>query len=166
MSDSSLLYGRTLARCQALQVLFQAEACDRTVENVLLGEYVFSAPDSDEKELVVASNVLADGRMLKDSPLEPYAKELALGVDAHRAEIDAALESAANNWTLDRMSATDRNLLRIAAYEILYVPDVDSGVSINECIELAKAFGSSDKSFSFVNGVLGRIAKDAEGKSE
>ena len=60
------------------------------------------------------------------------------------------------------MSATDRNLLRVALYEILFEDDVDKAVSIDECVELAKAFGSSDESSRFVNGVLGRVAADID----
>lgn len=60
------------------------------------------------------------------------------------------------------MSSTDRNLLRLALYELLYVDEVEAAVSISECVELAKAFGSSDESSRFVNGILGRIQSEIE----
>lgn len=139
MSSSSHLHGRTLARCQALQLLFQAEACDRPVNDVLAGDYVLS-----------------------DGPLDEYAEQVARGCGERILELDAVLAGAARNWAISRMSATDRNLLRISLYEILYVDEVDKAVSIDECVELAKAFGGSDESSRFVNGVLGRIAADIE----
>lgn len=139
MSSSSHLHGRTLARCQALQLLFQAEACDRPVADVLASDYVIS-----------------------DGPLDEYAEAVARGCGERILELDAVLAGAARNWAISRMSATDRNLLRISLYEILYVDEVDKAVSIDECVELAKAFGGSDESSRFVNGVLGRIAADLE----
>ncbi len=139
MSSSSHLHGRSLARCQALQLLFQAEACDRSVDDVLAGDYVLS-----------------------DGPLDEYAERVARGCGERVNELDAVLAGAARNWSISRMSATDRNLLRISLYEILYVDEVDKAVSIDECVELAKAFGGSDESSRFVNGVLGRIAADLD----
>lgn len=136
MSDS-LLRERTLARCQALQLLFQAEACGRSVDDVLASDYVLS-----------------------EGPLLDYAEQLARGTASRLSDLDAVLTRAARNWSLGRMSATDRNLLRLALYEILYVKDVDPAVSINECVELAKAFGSSDESSRFVNGILGSVVSD------
>ena len=139
MSSSSRIVGRTLARCQALQLLFQAEACGRSVADVLAGDYVLS-----------------------EGPPVEYGEQLARGTDEHRAELDHVLSGAARNWSISRMSATDRNLLRVALYEILFEDDVDKAVSIDECVELAKAFGSSDESSRFVNGVLGRVAADID----
>lgn len=143
MAVSSLLRERTQARCQALQILFQAEATERSVDDVLAGEYALS-----------------------DGPLLSYAEQLARGCGSKLTELDATLEAAAHNWSLSRMSATDRNLLRIALYEIEYVGDVDPAISISECVELAKAFGSSDESSRFVNGILGRVVSDKEKESE
>ncbi len=129
--------GRRLVRSQALQILFQAEATSRTVEDVLDGAYA-----------------------LEPGPLEDYAEELARGVDGLRAEIDALLSRFSENWTLERMPSADRNLLRIAVYEMLVVDDVDISVAIDEAVELAKSYGTDD-SPKFVNGVLGRIADES-----
>ena len=109
-------------------------------------------------------DVLAGEYVLSEGPLDEYAESVARGAYDHIADLDAVLSRSARNWSLSRMSVTDRNLLRIALYEMLYVDEVDTAVCISECVELAKAFGSSDESSRFVNGVLGRIAADvAEG---
>ena len=133
-SNHKHIGGRTLSRCNALQLLFQAEACGRSVADVLSGEYALS-----------------------EGPLDEYGERLARGADACRADLDRVLAGATRNWSLSRMSATDRNLLRVALYEMLYVDEVAPAVSIDECVELAKAFGSSVESSRFVNGILGRI---------
>ena len=130
--------GRTLARSQALQLLFQAEATGRTV-----------------------SDVLETGYMLDEGPLDDYAKRLALGTDSMLWEIDALLDSTSTNWSVSRMSATDRNLVRLATYEMLVVDEVEVAVAIDECVDLAKAYGTDD-SGRFVNGILGKIADRSE----
>jgi transcription termination factor NusB len=101
------LTGRSLARNQALQILFQAEACNRSAEDVLADEFVlgFDAASDDD-------NTLPAG------PLDPYAEYLALGVDEYRHELDGVISSASENWSISRMSAVDRNLLRIAVFEM------------------------------------------------
>ena len=138
---SHRIYGRTLARSQALQLLFQAEVTDRAVDDVLAGEYALS-----------------------NGPLDEFGESLARGVGSHIIELDRVLAHSARNWALSRMSGVDRNLLRIALYEMLYLDEIDTAVCISECVELAKAFGSSDESSRFVNGILGRIAAQvAEG---
>lgn len=139
LSEVSALHGRALARSQAFQLLYQAQAAGRSVENVLAGDYALS-----------------------DGPLKPYGEQLALGCDSKLQELDTMLDNAAHNWSVDRMSSTERNLLRIALYEILYVDDVETGVAINECVELAKIYCSSDDSSRFVNGILGRVVEDLQ----
>ncbi len=130
--------GRTLARSQALQLLFQAEANSRTVEEVLDDDYVIS-----------------------EGPLDDYARELALGADAARHDLDAVISTRSATWTLGRMPAVDRNLLRLALFEMLDEDDVDVAVTIDECVELAKAYGT-DESSRFVNGLLGRVVDDMD----
>ncbi len=94
---------------------------------------------------------------LRDPLAEPFCWRLIDGVEARRAEIDAQLASAAENWRLPRMAAVDRNVLRIGAFELLD-PSVESppAVAINEAIELARRYGSAD-SPKFVNGVLDKV---------
>lgn len=125
---------RTNARSQALQLLFQAEATGRMVVDVLGGEYALS-----------------------DGPLDDYAEQLAVGADSMIHELDAVLEANSANWGVSRMPSVDRNLLRLAVYEMLHEDDVDIAVTIDEFVELAKAYGT-DESSRFVNGLLGRVA--------
>ncbi|GBC97949.1 N utilization substance protein B [bacterium HR17] len=140
------MQGRRHAREIALQMLFQADVgnlpIDEAVEVTLA-----DAPDLDES-------------------VRRYATALAKGVWAHRAELDAHLRAAAAHWSVERMAAVDRNLLRIALYEILFVDDVPYRVAINEAVELAKKYGGAE-SRRFVNGVLGAITRKlglSEGK--
>ena len=78
------------------------------------------------------------------------------GVKAHQEEIDTLLERASENWRVSRMSYVDRNILRMAVYEILYEEEIPPKVSIDEAVELGRTFGSEDSS-SYINGVLDRI---------
>jgi N utilization substance protein B len=93
-------------------------------------------------------------------PVAPddYACSLVTGVDTHREEIDAMVSKYAVGWSLERMPAVDRALLRLGVYELLHCQDVPVGVVISEAVELASQF-STDDSSRFVNGVLGAIAK-------
>lgn len=88
-----------------------------------------------------------------------HCSELVRGVVRERNAIDLRLQATAQHWKLDRMSAVDRNILRMAAYELLYMGDsVPKSVAINEAIEIAKKFGNEDSS-AFVNGVLDRVGQ-------
>lgn len=135
---------RTHARRAALALLYTGEMTDKT-----------------------ATSLAEEGPLLAEAgPLTEYAEALVRGVDAHRRTIDGLLASASENWALARMPIVDRSILRLATYEMMYVDDVPTSVTINEAIELAKDFGGADESHRFVNGVLGRIAKrlDEEGR--
>lgn len=110
--------------------------------------------EADTKDASVAE-VLADLPVAPD----PYAVELALGVDTHRAEIDPYLSRFARDWTVERMPVIDRALLRMGVFELLYEPDVPVAVVISEAVELAKRY-STDESGRFVNGMLARIAEE------
>lgn len=126
--------GRTLARAQALELVFQAEAGGRSVAAVLDDDY-----------------------LLNEGPLDDYARELALGTYEMRRDLDRVIGAASHNWSVSRMPSVDRCLLRLALYEMLEVPEVDKAVTIDECVVLAKAYGT-DETSKFVNGVLGAIA--------
>lgn len=128
---------RTLARRQAIQVLYQ-------------GEIVGTSPE----ELLEDAGSFIDGAC----PME-YARALVVGTCEHRADIDELLKKYSENWSLDRMPMVDRAILRLASYEILYVDEVPTSVAINEAVDLAKDFGGEDESPRFVNGVLGRVAE-------
>lgn len=137
LKDRSFV-GRSLARSQALQLLFQAELRDRSVEDVL-----------------------TQGPCLEKGPLDDFGRELALGVEDSLRELDTIISARSAAWPVERMPLVDRNLLRIAIYEMLYVKEVDIAVAIDECVELAKAYGT-DETPRFVNGILGRVADQLE----
>jgi len=90
------------------------------------------------------------------STTPPYLLELVEGVAAHLEELDALISRYSEHWRLERMAAVDRNLLRLAAYELLYQPGIPPKVVINEAVELAKIYGT-ELSGAFVNGILDRI---------
>ncbi len=95
-----------------------------------------------------------------DDDLYEFARELVAGVRRNRAEIDSRLSETAENWTLARMAATDRNVLRLGAYELLHT-DIPERVAVDEAIELAKRYGTA-RSSQFVNGILDRLMKKTE----
>jgi N utilization substance protein B len=97
---------------------------------------------------------------LRDPALESFALDLYDGVLAHQAEIDRRLGEAASNWRLPRMTAVDRNVLRLGSFEVLFAPETPPGVALNEAIELARRYGSAD-SPAFVNGVLDKLRQSA-----
>jgi N utilization substance protein B len=96
--------------------------------------------------------------------LRPFAELLIFGVCRHRAEIDRLIESVSANWRLQRMSIVDRNILRLAVYELLHCADIPPKVSINEAIDLGKKFGTAD-SGPFINGILDQIFLQLSGSS-
>jgi N utilization substance protein B len=94
-----------------------------------------------------------------DSEEVEFTRSLVAGVEERVEEVDKLIEAASLNWRLSRMPTVDRNILRLAAYELLACEDVPASVSINEAVELAKRFGEKE-SGSFVNGILDRIAQE------
>ena len=94
-------------------------------------------------------------RLQEDADLVAFAQSLIDGVRRNRAELDALLVKTAENWSLERMAATDRNVLRLGAYEILFT-QTPAAVAINEAVELAKRFGAA-QSAPFVNGILDKF---------
>ncbi len=109
---------------------------------------------------------LLDGEGIADNARPPESEEmeftagLVRGVVERRDEIDAIIELCSTNWRVQRMPVVDRNVLRMAAYEIMWCPEVPPTVAINEGIELAKLYGDKD-SRAFVNGLLDRVARRA-----
>ena len=95
-------------------------------------------------------------RLNNDQELIDFARSLLAGVRKHREEIDKLLIERADNWTLERMAVTDRNILRLAIYEMLHREDIPPVVSINEAVDIAKKFSTQD-SGKFVNGILDRV---------
>ena len=125
---------RSRAREVALQVLFQDD--------------LNSTADPTQADRFLRAR-------LRPEELVSFARSLVSGVRRNREEIDAQLARIADNWSLDRMAATDRNVLRLGAFEILYA-DTPDRVAINEAVELAKRYGSGH-SAHFVNGILDRF---------
>jgi len=124
---------RSRAREVALQVLFQ--------------------DDLNPGHSPVQTDEFLEERLAVD--LVEFARGLVSGVRRNRQELDALLGRTAENWSMDRMAATDRNVLRLGAFEILY-SDTPGRVAINEAVELAKRYGAA-QSAPFVNGILDRL---------
>lgn len=95
------------------------------------------------------------------SKMQAFTEELVRGVESMRAEIDEVIHKHAEHWDLSRMGAVDRNVMRVAMYEMLKRPDIPPIVSINEAVEIAKEL-SSDESGKFVNGILDRARRDID----
>ena len=131
---------RHRARVLALQALFEIDCAGHQPALVL--------------EWRLEENPLPD-------PGEGFARELVQGVEAYREQLDRLIHQYAPEWPVDQIAIVDRNILRIAIYEILFCDDTPTKVAINEAVELAKEFGS-DSSGRFVNGVLGSlVAKES-----
>ena len=129
---SSLGGSRREARERALSLLYEAEAKDQTPEE-----------------------------LLADLPLEPepFVVDLVSGVAEHQARVDGLISRYAIDWALDRMPAVDRNVLRLAVYELLEHPEVPMAAILDEAVELAKQY-STEESGRFVNGVLASVAAE------
>jgi len=87
-----------------------------------------------------------------------FARQLVLGAAQHRARVDEVIARYARGWTLERMASIDRNVLRLAAYEILYLPDIPPSVTVDEAVEMAKRYSTAE-SGRFVNGILGSLLR-------
>jgi transcription antitermination protein NusB len=103
---------------------------------------------------------LAATELLADLPVDPdeYARDLVLGSEAHRDEIDAMIRKYSEHWALERMPVIDRALLRLGTFELGWIPEVPTAAVISEAVELAKQYSTKD-SGRFVNGLLSRIAE-------
>ncbi len=140
---------RRKAREHALQLLFQLDM------------------RKDKPSAFILKNYWAEYN--PDDEIKAFAEEIVKGTLKHVAAIDKLIRRCAKNWSLDRMAVVDRNVLRMAVYEILYRLEIPTSVTINEAIEIAKKFGT-DESGAFVNGILDRVARETgkleEGKIE
>lgn len=127
---------RREARRQAIDVLYQADVTEKD-PRIVLAEWRSAGREID-----------------------PFAEELVHGVVANRAEIDSILLSHVENWSLERMATLDRNILRVAVYELVHRPETPSSVAISEAVEIAKRLSTEDSS-RFVNGILGKFARES-----
>jgi N utilization substance protein B len=135
---------RSRARAVVLQVLYE--------------------DDLNPRHDLVASDRFLQSRLHHDPSLVAFANELLAGVRRNRPELDRLLSAAAANWSLARMAATDRNALRVGAYEIVFT-ETPPRVAINEAIDLARRFGT-EQSGPFVNGILDRLLREQAPASE
>ncbi len=144
MTNERALHERIKARGVILQALYEIDCADHDVEDVL--NHTLTALDfSDDNKL--------------------FIKTIVRGIRKNIYAIDDEISKYASAWPIDQIALVDRNILRIAAFEMLYQKDVPSGVIINEAVELAKAFGA-DNAPRFINGVLSSMnlaVKENEG---
>jgi N utilization substance protein B len=129
------LHPRHQARRRALDVLYQADVTGSSPSQVLT-EWAQYGED-----------------------IPPFARELVEGVDRHLAELDALIADHSEGWTVARMAVVDRTILRLACYELLHRPDVPVSAAISEAVDAATEL-STDDSGRFVNGILGKIARE------
>lgn len=127
---------RSKARKRALDILFASEL-------------------RSEDPVEALERAIADG----EGPTNDYTAELVRGVNDHRVRIDEVLTQYAQGWTLARMPAVDRNVLRLGVYEMLHATDVPDAVAVSEALALVREL-STDDSPTFVNGVLGAVLRD------
>jgi transcription antitermination protein NusB len=127
---------RSKARKRAVDVLYEADLRDAD-----------------------ALSTLADWVRRSDPPVPDYSVVLVQGVVTHRSRIDLVLSEYAEDWSLERMPAVDRAVLRLALFELLWCDDIPDAVAIDEAVELAKSL-STDASSGFVNGLLSRVLRD------
>ncbi len=131
---------RRKARQEALRILFQFDATKDSIDEII--NYYWE-------------NISG----VKNKEVKSYAETLVRGTIEHLNEIDEKIKRVSKNWKLERMFMVDRNILRLALYELLYRDDVPPPVSINEAIEISKLYGT-EKSPKFINGILDTIAKN------
>ncbi|MDD4956748.1 MAG: transcription antitermination factor NusB [Candidatus Omnitrophica bacterium] len=129
---------RTISREMALKILYASDISGESLCDV--GVKIWNGSPAVEEDI------------------RAYADELVSGVNDNRENIDSTIVQYTDNWELTRMATVDRNILRMATYELLYKEDMPPKVAINEAIELAKKYGDKD-SGKFVNGILDKINK-------
>ncbi|GAB2447011.1 N utilization substance protein B [Conyzicola lurida] len=131
---------RTKARKRALDLLYGADIREESINAALAVEQ--ARADADPKR----------------GSSWPYAREIVVGITEHGDEIDELIETYAQGWTINRMPAVDRAIVRIGIWEILFNEQIPDGVAISEAVEAATVLSTEDSS-GFINGLLGRIAQ-------
>ena len=132
---------RTRSRELALQLLYQI--------------------DAREDDVLATMEQFFESEAAEDEEVRVFARQLVTGTRDSAEEIDEILTAAAENWRLNRMALVDRNILRMAVFEMLHIEEIPAKVSINEAIELGKRF-STKQSGSFINGILDRIRRERD----
>ncbi|MBM3705822.1 MAG: transcription antitermination factor NusB [Actinobacteria bacterium] len=130
---------RRKAREEAVVILYQSDLLKKDVEKIFETEILFGKQADD------------------------FTKELVLGVSKNLHDIDDKIKSVVENWALERIAIIDRNIIRVAIFEMLYIDEIPLKVSVDEAIEISKSFGAKDDTPRFVNGILGKILADIQG---
>ena len=133
---------RRRSREFALRVLYQLEISREDISQVLLQQKEHLSPGNGD---------------------DAFTEQIVHGVQKYGQEIDQLIRQYSENWRLDRMNLIDRNILRIAVFELLYCEDIPPKVTLNEAVELGKKYGS-EESGSFINGILDRIRNEVARK--
>ena len=134
---------RSKARKQSLDILFEAD-----IRGTL------------PLDILASRDVTEEGPDAR--PIRDYTREIITGVSEHRRKIDELIATYAQGWDIDRLPAVDRNIMRLALFEILWSPGLDDAIAIDEALSLAKEL-STDESAGYIHGVLGRIASLKDG---
>jgi len=124
---------RRKSRENAIILLYQRDLLDKKVDEII------------------------ENNLLAGIKYDQFALKLTKGVDRYRKRIDEMIMDIVENWTLERIAIIDRNILRVAIYEMLYEDDIPLKVSVDEAIEIAKSLGQKEDTPKFINGVLGKI---------
>lgn len=124
---------RRKSRIDAIVMLYQSDLLDKSAKEII------------QRELLIGKKI------------DDFTLRLTIGVDKHKKEIDNLIKDVVENWTLERIAIVDRNILRVAIYEMLYEDEIPPKVSIDEAIEISKYIGEKDETPKFVNGILGKI---------
>ncbi|MBU6380049.1 MAG: transcription antitermination factor NusB [Acidobacteria bacterium] len=129
---------RSKARKQTLDLLYEADIRGTAAIDILAAR-VDNATDPDAR------------------PIREFTRELVSGISAQKRKIDELISTYAQGWDMDRLPTVDRNILRLAIYELVWTPDLAEGIVINEALDLAKVL-STDESAAYIHGVLGKIS--------
>jgi N utilization substance protein B len=124
---------RRKSRENAVILLYQSDLLEKDIEKII------------------------DNNRLAEKKYDSFTLKIARGVSKNKEKIDKILMDTVENWTLDRIAIVDRNILRVAVYEMLYEEDIPLKVSVDEAIEIAKILGQKEDTPKFINGVLGKI---------
>jgi transcription antitermination factor NusB len=173
VSDYEQLFSaRTHARIMALRLLYQAEMTGRRIDELIADDACSLSNEYEHlcQQPIGASELQRTCTHFDDcayrtffhtygESIDPYSLDIARGVEQNREDIDAMIESVSEHWHVNRMPVVDRNIARLATWEILRdSPEVPANVAIHEAVHLAKEYGGED-SPKFINGVLGEIGK-------
>jgi N utilization substance protein B len=124
---------RRKSRENAVILLYQSDLLEKDIEKII------------------------ENNRLAEKKYDSFTLKIARGVSKNKEKIDKILMDTVENWTLDRIAIVDRNILRVAVYEMLYEEDIPLKVSVDEAIEIAKILGQKEDTPKFINGVLGKI---------